>query len=86
MVNADAAGLERRLNAGEWLTPGEAAKLLGVSRSKMHLMLVKGQIRTVNKPASRHRTCNPADVRRELNALRQAKAAQEEPGEGQSAR
>jgi hypothetical protein len=67
MVNADKEELERRLNAGEWLTPGEVAKLLGVGRTTMHDMLERGGvIRWTTKPASRHRICNPADVRRVL--------------------
>lgn len=81
MVNADVTELERRLDADEWLTPGEVAKLLGVSRSKMHLMLKADEIRSMTKPASRHRICNPVDVRRQLTAIREARAAAEqEPG------
>lgn len=79
MVNADVEELERRLDAGDWLTPGEAAKLLGVSRSKMHLLLKDGEIRSTTKPRSTHRICNPADVRRELDAARAARAAAEDP-------
>lgn len=80
MVEAEREELERRLDAGEWLTPGEAAKLIGVSRSKMHLMLKAGDVRWKNKPRSRHRVVNPADVRRELDADRAATDGQEDPG------
>lgn len=78
MVNADVEDLKRRLDASEWLTPGEVAKLLGVGRTKMHEMLGKNVIRWTTKPASRHRICNPADVRRELEAQAAARAAAEQ--------
>ncbi len=78
MVNADVEDLRRRLDAGDWLTPGEVAKLLGVGRTKMHEMLKAGTIRWTTKPASRHRICNPADVRRELDAQAAARAAAEQ--------
>lgn len=84
MVNADVEELERRLDAGEWLTPGAAAKLLGIGRTKMHVMLDRGEIRSATKPGSKHRTCNPADVRRELDAYRaRLAAAQQEPTPGE---
>ncbi|MGI5236466.1 hypothetical protein [Dactylosporangium sp. CA-139066] len=74
VVEKDPGKLEERLKRGDWLTPGEVALLLQLGRTKVHTMLVQGQIRSRNKPASRHRVCNPEDVRRELAKLRDAEA------------
>jgi hypothetical protein len=75
VVRADVAELERRLKAGEWLTPGQVAKLLDLSRSKIHNMLTAGDIGTARKRGSEHRVCDPADVTRELAGLREDRAA-----------
>lgn len=60
----DHADLERRVEAGEWLTPGAAARFLGVGRTKVHKLLGDGTIGYRVKPGSRHRVCNPADLRK----------------------
>lgn len=68
------ADLERRLSAGEWLLPGQVAKLLGVDRSTVVRMLAPPEsprIRYRERPGSgRYRECHPEDVRRELEARR----------------
>ncbi|GIJ51342.1 hypothetical protein Val02_82280 [Virgisporangium aliadipatigenens] len=67
----DLAELERRLNAGEWLLPGEAAALLDVSRSTMVRLLNAGTIGHRKKPgAGQYRICNPSDVKRLLDDAR----------------
>jgi hypothetical protein len=81
VVTADAAELERRLRAGEWLTPGEVAKLLDLSRTKIHYMIVAGELGAANKPHSAHRTCNPEHVLRELDRLHADRAATGNPPE-----
>jgi hypothetical protein len=75
VIRAETAELERRLRAGEWLTPGEVAKLLGLSRTKVHYLIVDGVIGAANKPHSAHRTCDPAHVLRELAQLRASRDA-----------
>lgn len=66
--------LERALDAGEWLRPGDVARLLDISRAAVVRMLnaEPPQIRYRVKPGTgRHRECHPEDVRRELVARRQ---------------
>jgi hypothetical protein len=65
----DPAKLEQRLNAGEWLRPGAVAALLGLSRNTAHRMLVAGKIGYRLTPGG-YRECDPADVRRLLDARR----------------
>jgi excisionase family DNA binding protein len=67
---AEQAELERRLNAGEELSPGEVAALLGVGRTTVHDMIRAGKIRYTKTPGG-HRRCNPDDVRRLLDERRQ---------------
>lgn len=65
--------IERRLDAGEWLRPGEVAILLDVSRSTVTRMLDPKnpaiRFRQISG-TGRHRQLNPEDVRRELDARR----------------
>jgi hypothetical protein len=66
--------LERALESGEWLRPGDVARLLGISRTAAVRLLNSDppQIRYRVKPGTgRHRECHPDDVRRELDARRQ---------------
>lgn len=72
--------LERRLAAGEWLRPGDVARLLGVARTSVVRMLNADppQIRYRLKPGTgRHRECHPDDVRRELDARRRVHGDQQ---------
>lgn len=65
--------IERRLDAGEWLRPGDVAILLGVSRKTVDRMLPDQSptMRWRRKPGTgRHREVHPEDVRRELDARR----------------
>jgi excisionase family DNA binding protein len=64
------AALEQRLEAGEWLLPGDAAKLLGLSRSTVTRYIRDGAIGHKRKPGSRYRLANPLDVRRLLEESR----------------
>lgn len=66
----DPAVLERRLDAGEWLSPGAVAVLLGVGRTTVHYRLEAGVIRYRLKGAGIQRLCNPEDVRRLLAEAR----------------
>ncbi len=71
--------LERALDAGEWLRPGDVANLLDISRAAVVRMLNADppQIRYRVKPGTgRHRECHPDDVRRELAARRQVHGEQ----------
>jgi hypothetical protein len=65
------ADLRQRLERGDWLTPGEVARLTGASRASVHRWLAAEPplIRWRNKPFSRHRECNPADVQAVLRDL-----------------
>lgn len=67
----DLADLERRLDAGEWLRPGQVATLLDISRGTVHNKLTSGEIRSRRKGGGIQRICNPADVRRLLDESRQ---------------
>lgn len=58
--------LQQRLDAGEWLRIGEAAKVLNLSRSKVDLMMKAGDIRTRLVVGSRYRECDPRDLQRLL--------------------
>lgn len=64
------AGLEARARAGEWLRPGDAAKLLDVSRSTMLRRLDDGTVGWRMHAGGHQRRCNPEDVLRELGKSR----------------
>ena len=61
--------LEGKLDAGEWLSPGQVAELLGVSRSTAQRLFNNGEIGHRKKPGG-YRYGNPEDVRRHLQAAR----------------
>jgi hypothetical protein len=66
-VGGTAEEIERRVRAGEWPTPGDAAILLDVGRKTVDRMLTAGRIRYRVKPGTgQHRECHPDDVLREL--------------------
>lgn len=52
--------LQKRVQAGEWLTAGDIAKVLDVSRSTAHRLLADGVIGYRKK--RRYRYGNPEDV------------------------
>lgn len=60
------AALEERVKAGEWLRVGDAAKVLGIGRTKMHTLVSSGAIGYRTEPGSRYRQCNPKDIRKLL--------------------
>lgn len=65
----DPIDIERRLDAGQWLRPGEVAALLGASRATIHRWIDLGRFRY--RKRGRIRFLHPEDVRRELDAFRQ---------------
>ncbi len=74
----DPADLERRLEAGEWLTPGQVAAVLGVGRTNVHEMLTARTIGYRLKPGrGQYRECNPIDVLKLLAARREVHPAEE---------
>ncbi len=54
--------LKRRVDRGEWLSPSEAAKFLGVSRTKIHTMLKAKELRHKTKVGSKHRVVDPVHL------------------------
>lgn len=64
----DPAEIERRLDAGEWLRPGEVAVLLKASRATIHRWIDVGRFRY--RQRGRIRFLRPEDVRRELDDFR----------------
>ncbi len=63
----DIAGIERRLNKGDWLLIGEVAAILGISRATVDRMLVAGSIRHRTRPGpGAYRECKPEDIQRLL--------------------
>lgn len=73
------AELEKRLEAGEWLPPGDVAIVLAISRSKATRMLSDGRIGFRFRPGSKYRVANPADVKRLLDESRQEHRGAEPP-------
>jgi hypothetical protein len=81
-----AEGLERRVRAGEWLTPGEVAALLGASRATVDRMLTAEPpvLAYRFKPGTgRHREVQPESVLAELERRREVHGgAAEDPAPG----
>ncbi|RBQ05133.1 hypothetical protein DQE82_26655 [Micromonospora sp. LHW51205] len=67
--------LEARLDRGDWLLPGEVAKLLGIDRTtviRAYLNPEPPKIRFRRRAGSGgYRECHPGDVRAELDRRRQ---------------
>lgn len=57
--------LRQAVQAGQWLTPGEAAVVLRLSRMTVHRWIAKGWIGYRQTPGG-HRKCNPEDLQRLL--------------------
>lgn len=73
MSDEQAADLERRARAGEWLRPSDVATLLGVNRRTVDRLLraESGGLSYRVKPGTgRHREINPGDVLAELDRRR----------------
>lgn len=70
MADEDLAEIERRLDAGEWLRPGQVAALFHTSRTSIHRWMSAGRIRYRRRGPRRDRVLNPDDVRRELAEYR----------------
>lgn len=72
----DQAELERRLNAGEWLSTGEVAVLLGTSRWTVIRIVDIGRVidgveyRIGTRGLGRNRELDPKDVKAILDARR----------------
>lgn len=79
MADRDTAAIEARLDAGEWLRPGDVAILFNTSRTSVHRWLASGMIRYRRTPGG-HRVCHPGDVRRELDAYRREHGGGDEGG------
>jgi excisionase family DNA binding protein len=62
--------LEARVRAGEWLRPGDAARLLGFSRSTMLRRIDDGTVGYRMHAGGHQRRVNPEDVLRLLEASR----------------
>lgn len=78
-MGSDSTDLQRRLDAGERLSPGEAAELLGIHRSTVDRMLKSGALAYYVKPGSgEHREVDPESLRAEL-----ARRAERHGGEDQ---
>lgn len=74
MSDDQAADIERRVRAGEWLRPGDIATLLGVDRRTVDRMLRADPpgMRFRIKPGSgKHREIDPASALAELDRRRQ---------------
>src|SRR5262245_48724088 len=71
------AELEQRVRAGEWITPGDVAKLLDVSRSTASRLFVEGSIGFRKK--RRYRYGNPEDVLKVLAAYTTEHRGEPEP-------
>jgi hypothetical protein len=67
------ADLERRVRAGEWLKTGPVSVLLGMGRTKIHMLVKSGVIGHRKIPGATvkpQRECNPKDVLRLLDERR----------------
>lgn len=66
----DPAELERRLDAGEWLQPGDVAALLDTTRASIDRWIKAGRIGYRRRGPAGYRVLKPEDVRRELDEYR----------------
>jgi hypothetical protein len=69
----EVAELEARVRAGEWLKTGPVAVLLGLGRTKVHMLVKQGVIghrKIPGAPQKPQRECNPKDVLRLLEERR----------------
>lgn len=73
------AALEKQVLAGEWLRTGDAAKVLGISRSKVDLMIKASALGYRLEPGSRYRQVNPADIKKLLDESRREVRASDRP-------
>lgn len=69
-TNQRSIALERRLDAGEWMTIGDVVAVLGSSRTKVHNMMKSGLLPFRTKPGSKYRYCDPVAVKRVLEESR----------------
>jgi hypothetical protein len=73
----------RGLRAGAWLRTGDAAKVLGISRSKVDTLMRRGTVGYRLEPGSTYRLCNPADVIKLLDdSRREVRGEPEAPASG----
>ena len=70
MASHTPSELERRLDAGEWLSGGQVATLLGVGRSTIQRRMADGTLKWRRRGGGIQRVCDPADVRRLLDESR----------------
>lgn len=66
----DPAAVERRLDAGEWLRPGEVAVLFDAGRATIDRWIKAGRIGYRRRGPAGYRVLKPEDVRRELDEYR----------------
>ena len=64
------AEIERKLDAGEWLRPGEVALLFDTTRTSIDRWIRAGRIAYRRRGPAGYRVLNPEDVRRELDEYR----------------
>lgn len=64
---AERAALMERVKAGEWLRINDAAKVLGISRTKTDTLVRRGTIGHRLEPGSTYRQLNPGDIRKLLD-------------------
>lgn len=72
------AALRERVHAGEWLRIGDAAKALGISRSKVDLLMKAGTITYRLEPSSRYRQVSPTDIVKLLDEARRERRGEAE--------
>lgn len=70
------AALRARLDAGEWLAPGEVGPLFGKKRHTVINWMKAGKMGFRTTPSG-YRECNPADVLRELAKFEQISGGSE---------
>lgn len=86
MSDGTAAEIERRLNEGAWLKPGEVATLFGKSRWTVINWIKNGYriggeriLIGYRESSSGHRVLDPDDVKKILSAYRVRRTAPLEP-------